>query len=120
MFKGTCTLPGNLEDMREREKGVWGLRKGDTCVLPAEKAELYSESKETKGEVIALSWEGILALLREARPGTEHRNLERWRPSPGSALLGACRVKCGAWVGVGSQISTLAKRQEPPERNLVK
>lgn len=51
MFKGNFTLPGDFEGVRELEKGVQCLRKGDTHVLPVEKTGLYSESEGTQGKV---------------------------------------------------------------------
>lgn len=96
-------------------KGGQGLRKGDTHVLPAEKAGLSSESEETKGKVSVPG--------REFWPFRKKQKLAQGRASwkdrgPGGlGLARACRV------GKGRELESVLKyphqqRREPPEGNL--
>lgn len=71
---------------RELEKGGQGLRKGDTHVLPAEKAWLSSESEETKGKVSVSGRE--FWPFRKKQELAQGRASWKDKTSEGSALPG--------------------------------
>lgn len=99
---------------RELEKGGQGLRKGDTHVLPAEKAWLSSESEETKGKVSVSGRE--FWPFRKKQELAQGRASWKDKTSEGLGLARACRV------GKGCESESVLKyphkqRREPPEGN---